>query len=70
VPLDRISFIGALGWLRDSRPDAPLSDLIENAWRPNRLEPRVIKRRMKEYTLMQEPRHVLRKALPRKKDTG
>jgi len=47
-----------------------LSDLIENAWRPNRLEPRVINRRMKEYTLMQEPLDVLRKALPRKKDAG
>ena len=53
VPLERISFIDALRWLRDSRPDARLSDLIENPWRPNRLEPRVIKRRMKEYNLMQ-----------------
>jgi hypothetical protein len=34
---------------------------------PSRLEPRVLKRRMKEYTLMKKPRHELRKALLRKK---
>ena len=70
VPLDRINFIDALRWLRDSRPDAPFSDLIENPSRPNRIEPRVIKRRMKEYTLMKKPRQVLRNLLLRKKDAA
>lgn len=68
VALDRISFIDALRWLRDARPDTPLTPLVVNPARPNRLEPRVIKRRMKEYKLMKKPRSVLRKALPRKKD--
>jgi len=68
VPLDRISFIDALRWLRDAGADTLLTPLVVNPARPNRLEPRVIKRRMKEYDLMKKPRDVLRKALPRKKD--
>ena len=67
VPLDRISFIDALRWLRDAKLNTLLSDLVVNPWRPNRLEPRVIKRRMKEYCLMQKPRQNLRKALSRKR---
>lgn len=67
VPLDRISFVDALRWLRDATPDTALTALIVNPSRPNRLEPRVIKRRMKEYTLMTKPRATLRKALRRKK---
>ena len=67
VPLDRISFIDALRWLRSANPSTPLSDLIVNPLRPDRLEPRVIKRRMKKYTLMKQPRHKLRKSLKRKK---
>lgn len=67
VPLDRISFIDALRWLRDAHADTLLTPLVVNPARPNRLEPRVIKRRMKEYTLMKKPREVLRKALLRKK---
>ena len=67
VPLDRISFIDALRWLRDAKADTKLTPLVVNPSRPNRLEPRVIKRRMKEYTLMTRPRRVLRKALLRKK---
>jgi Transposase DDE domain len=67
VPLDRISFIDALRWLRDAKNDTLLTPLVVNPARPNRLEPRVLKRRMKEYPLMKKPRHVLRKALLRKK---
>ena len=67
VPLERISFIDALRWLRDADPDSPLSPLLVNPLRPDRIEPRVLKRRMKEYTLMTKPRHELRKALRRKK---
>jgi hypothetical protein len=70
VPLDRISFIDALRWLRDTPAGRPLSDLVVNPSRANRLEPRVIKRRMKEYPLMKKPRRVLRKALQRKKDAA
>jgi hypothetical protein len=67
VPLDRISFVDALRWLRDTKPGTPLSDLVVNPLRPNRIEPRVLKRRMKQYDLMKKPRRVLRKALKRKK---
>jgi hypothetical protein len=67
VRLDRISFIDALRWLRDAGADTKLTPLVVNPLRPNRLEPRVIKRRMKEYSLMKKPRKVLRKALRRKK---
>jgi hypothetical protein len=67
VPLDRISFIDALRWLRDSPAGALLSQLVTNPLRENRLEPRVLKRRKKEYTLMTKPRRVLRNLLERKK---
>jgi hypothetical protein len=67
VPLDRISFIDALRWLRDAGPNTPLTPLVVNPARPDRIEPRVRKRRMKAYNLMNKPRHVLRKALLRKK---
>ena len=67
VPLERISFIDALRWLRDAGPDTRLTPLVVNPDRPDRLEPRVIKRRMKEYNLMKKPRNILRKALLRKK---
>lgn len=67
VPLDRISFIDALRWLRDAGADTRLTPLVVNPARPDRLEPRVRKRRMKEYNLMNKPRAKLRKALGRKK---
>lgn len=67
VPVDRISFIDALRWLRDTPPDKLLTQLIVNPLRLGRIEPRVLKRRMKEYTLMKKPRQALRKALLRKK---
>ena len=70
VPLDRVSFIDALRWLRDAQGDTLLTNLVLNPARPNRLEPHVIKRRMKEYDLMKKPRRALRKALLRKKDAG
>ena len=66
VPVERISFIDALRWLRDAGPDTPLTPLVVNPARPDRLEPRVLKRRMKEYPLMKKPRGTLRKRLLRK----
>jgi len=70
VPLDRISFIDALRWLRDAKADTPLTSLVVNPARPYRLEPRVLKRRKKEYDLMKKPRAKLRKALARKKSAA
>src|SRR5690606_15576745 len=62
VPLHRISFIDALRWLRTACAATDL-ELIVNPRRADRLEPRVLKRRMKEYDLMKQPRHELRQRL-------
>jgi hypothetical protein len=70
TPLDRISFVDALRWLRDVKPGTDLTELVVNPSRPDRVEPRVIKRRMKPYTVMTKPRDALRKALRRKKDAA
>jgi hypothetical protein len=59
---DRVSFVDALRWLCHARPDEPLGDLIVRPIR-HRIEPRVRKRRPKEYPLMKRPRAELRKAL-------
>jgi hypothetical protein len=70
VPLDRISFIDALRWLRDADEDTILTPLVVNPARPNRLEPRVTKRRKDKYSIMTKPRDILRKALLLKKDAA
>ena len=56
---NRISFIDALRWLRSVLTAAPIEttpELIVNPLRPDRHHPRVKKRRMKEYDLMNKPR--------------
>lgn len=59
----RISFIDAQRWLVEAcRQRQPLQ-LATNPHRPNRHEPRLIKRRAKPYTLMRAPRDQLRKEL-------
>lgn len=63
VPLEQISFIDALRWLASAPPGAELPNLIVNPRRPNRVEPRQVKRRPKQYPLLTKPRAVLRKAL-------
>ena len=63
VDVRRISFIDALRWLQLARPGDDLPRLVVNPYRPNRLEPRVRKRRPKEYPLMNKPRAVLQKEL-------
>jgi hypothetical protein len=70
VPVDRISFVDALRWLRDTPLGELLTDLLVNPERADRLEPRVLKRRMKEYNLMNRPRPKLRKELASKKDAA
>lgn len=67
VPVDRISFVDALRWLRTAKLGTPLPKLVVNPHRPNRSEPRVIKRRPKPYDLMTKPRDKLRKGLSRKR---
>ena len=67
VPPERISFVDALRWLRTATPGTPLPNLVTTPHRPERVEPRVRKRRPKEYPLMTEPRDQLRKALVRQR---
>jgi hypothetical protein len=67
VPPARISFADALHWLQEARPGDELPRLKVNAERPGRVEPRVRKRRPKQYDLMNKPRAVLRNALMGKK---
>lgn len=63
IRADRISFVDALRWLRQWSPDRDLIELIVNPRRPGRAEPRVVKRRPKQYRRMCEPRATLRKRL-------
>ena len=67
---NRISFIDALRWLQPAKPDAVLPELVVNPLRPGRVEPRCLKRRMKEYPLMKEPRDELRKLLKKQRDAA
>jgi len=66
----RISFIDALRWLQPPKPVQSLPDLVVNPVRPDRIEPRCIKRRMKEYDLMTTPRRELRKRLKKRRDAA
>ena len=65
VAVDRISFIDAARWLAHASPGDPLPKLVVNPLRPNRLEPRVIKRRHNGYSFMTKPRDELRRMLKR-----
>jgi|HubBroStandDraft_6_1064221.scaffolds.fasta_scaffold212105_2 hypothetical protein len=67
VEPDRVSFIDAWRWLRHARPGDTLPELVVNPERPGRWEPRVRKRRPKEFPVMKRPRAVLRKALRKRK---
>jgi hypothetical protein len=67
VAPERISFIDAWRWLRHAQPGEALPKLVVNPERPGRAEPRVRKRRPKQFPVMKRPRAVLRKALKGKK---
>ncbi len=67
VDVERIGFLDALRWLINPVPGGDRSDILINPARPDRIEPRVIKRRMKQYPLMKEPRSVHRKRMLEKK---
>ena len=70
VPVERISFLDALRWLRTAQPGLPLPKLVVLPDRPDRREPRVVKRRPKQYDRMTQPRAQLQKNLRRKKGKG
>ncbi len=67
----RVSFIDAARWLALAAGNADtacvvhLASLIINPARAHRVEPRVIKRRLKEFLLMKKPRDQLRQDLRR-----
>jgi hypothetical protein len=63
VPLHRISFADALYWMRHAWPGQRMPRLIVNPYRPDRPEPRAVKRRPKEYDRLNKPRSDMRKAL-------
>jgi hypothetical protein len=63
VPVERISFLDALRWLVHAGRGPALDQLIVRLCRPGRIEPRVVKRRPKQYPLMQQPRATLQQAL-------
>ncbi len=65
VAPDRVSLVDAVRWLIGVE-EADVSVLVVNPSRPGRVEPRVVKRRPKQYMRMTEPRPVLRKQLPKK----
>ena len=65
LPATRISFIDAQRRLRHASPESPRRKLTVLPVRPDRFEPRVRKRRPKEYDLMNKPRPQLQQALTR-----
>jgi len=60
VAVDRIGFVDTIRWLTNPDPGGELSQILVNPSRPDRVEPRVRKRRPKQFPLMKEPRKVLR----------
>jgi Transposase DDE domain len=61
--VERSSFLDALRWLSAPSTGMPLGALIVNPARPQRVEPRVKKRRPKPFPLMIKPRQELRQPL-------
>ena len=70
VDVNRVSFIDALRWLQTAEAGQPLDDLVINPLRPGRYEPRVIKRRGKNYPHMTQPRSQLKQALAKQAVRG
>lgn len=66
----RISFADALHWLQFVRPGENLPVLLVVPRRPHRIEPRVQKRRNKEFPYMTRPRPRYQEALRKQKKTA
>jgi hypothetical protein len=67
VAPERVSVVDALGWLIGPEAEGgDVTKLVVNPARPGRVEPRVVKRRPKQYYRMTIPRAELRKKLPMK----
>jgi hypothetical protein len=63
MSIARLSHIDALRWLGSANDGEALPKLVVNPDRPDRVEPRVVKRRPKEYDRMTRPRAELRRRL-------
>jgi hypothetical protein len=63
----RLSFVDALRWLAAACEHRTKLELLMNPQRPGRFEPRVKKRRPKQYGLMKQPRCQLRQQLATQK---
>lgn len=63
VAPERVSLVDAVRWLI-GREEAEVTVLVVNPVRRGRVEPRVVKRRPKQYMRMTRPRADLRKCLP------
>lgn len=66
VSPERISFVDALRWLELAEIDTEVPRLVINPIRRGRFEPRVRKRRPKQYPLMKTPRREWKEAVLRK----
>jgi hypothetical protein len=66
VEPDRIGLLDTVRWLIGQEGGEDLSVLVVNPSRRGRVEPRVVKRRPKQYMRMTKPRADLRKQLPMK----
>ncbi len=66
VEPDRIGLIDAVRWLIGPEGGAEPLTLVVNPARRGRVEPRVVKRRPKQYMRLTKPRAQLRKELPKK----
>ena len=69
IDVRRISFIDALRWLQTAELGDELNSIFVNPDRPDRYEPRVRKRRPKNYPLMKKPRCQLKKELAQQRVT-
>ena len=67
VAPERVSLLDTVRRLIGAEGEGDLSNLLVNPDRPVRFEPRVVKRRPKQYPLLTRPRAELRKALLSKK---
>jgi hypothetical protein len=63
VRLDRVSFIDAMDIIRYGSAEQSLPNIVINPDRPDRAQPRVIKRRKDRYRHMTRPRATLKKEL-------
>jgi hypothetical protein len=70
VAVERISLVDAVRWLVGREADADRKVLHVNPSRADRFEPRVVKRRPKQYRLMRAPRAELRKRLSAQGDAA